>query len=435
MGSIYRNVRLRRVLAGTACLLTLAALPAPAFSQFVAGDQDETECAISEAVDTGAYPARTACGGSASAQGFEGTAIGALSNADGFRSTTLGAFAQATGDNSVAIGARSVAAEDDVVSFGGGDAGLRRLTNVADGVNPNDAVTVGQLSALQSQNNIAVLEEAQNYANLGDAINAFGITQAQQTANNALANAATAQTTADTALANAATAQGTADTALVNAATAQATADQALANTTYFQANSTGLAPQATGADAVAIGPGSVASGARSTALGSNAAATRDDQVALGGAGSSVTIGDITASTAAQAGPTEVMTVDASGTVGRDTTIRPAIAALQAASGAQALQIEALQQGQAQLFDLVNLNRREARRGIAAAVALSAAPFPSAPGRTSYTANTAIYRGEVAFSASVAHRLDVGSPFAVTAGVSHSGGRDTAARVGVAGEF
>ena len=101
----------------------------------------------------------------------------------------------------------------------------------------------------------------------------------------------------------------------------------------------------------------------------------------------------------------------------------------------QATQIGALQQGQAHLFDLVELNQREARRGIAAAVALAPAPFPSAPGRTSYTANTAVYRGEVAFSGSVAYRLNLDTPFAVTGGVSYSGGRNTAVRVGVAGEF
>ena len=40
------------------------------------------------------------------------------------------------------------------------------------------------------------------------------------------------------------------------------------------------------------------------------------DQVTLGGAGSSVRIGDIAASTAAQSGPVNAVTVDASGTLG-----------------------------------------------------------------------------------------------------------------------
>jgi autotransporter adhesin len=87
------------------------------------------------------------------------------------------------------------------------------------------------------------------------------------------------------------------------------------------------------------------------------------------------------------------------------------------------------------LFDLVSHNRREARRGIAAAVAMTQAPMPSAAGRTSYAANSAVYRGEFGFSASIAHRLGDENPFALTAGVSHAGGKNTAARVGIAGEF
>ena len=101
----------------------------------------------------------------------------------------------------------------------------------------------------------------------------------------------------------------------------------------------------------------------------------------------------------------------------------------------QAGQIASLQSGQTTLFDLVDHNRTEARRGIAAASALATAPLPSAIGKTSYAANTAYYRGKAAFSIAFAHRLDVGSAFALTAGVSQSGGKDTVARVGVAGEF
>ena len=63
------------------------------------------------------------------------------------------------------------------------------------------------------------------------------------------------------------------------------------------------------------------------------------------------------------------------------------------------------------------------------------APFPSAPGKTSYAANGAVYRGELAMSFSLMHRIDSDTPFAFTAGVSHSGGKDTAVRAGIAGEF
>jgi trimeric autotransporter adhesin len=66
---------------------------------------------------------------------------------------------------------------------------------------------------------------------------------------------------------------------------------------------------------------------------------------------------------------------------------------------------------------------------------MSAAPFPSAPGKTSYSMSSGIFRGEVGFSASFAHRLNSDNPMALFGGISHAGGKNTAARVGVAGEF
>jgi trimeric autotransporter adhesin len=157
-------------------------------------------------------------------------------------------------------------------------------------------------------------------------------------------------------------------------------------------------------------------------------------------------VGDIAASTAAQVGATDIVTVDSTGTLGRDTTIRPAIAAiqgvaatqntaiaaLQATSGLSTGRLTALETNQGTLFGLVGQNRKEARRGIAAAIALSSAPFPSESGKTSYTANGSTYRGEYGFGAALAHRF---GDVAISVGVSHSGGKDTAGKVGIAGEF
>ena len=88
-----------------------------------------------------------------------------------------------------------------------------------------------------------------------------------------------------------------------------------------------------------------------------------------------------------------------------------------------------------ELFDLADADRKDARRGIAAAMAMADAPFPSAPGKTSYAARGAVFRGEVAMSATLTHRIASDTPFAVTAGVSYAGGGNTGATVGVAGEF
>ena len=86
------------------------------------------------------------------------------------------------------------------------------------------------------------------------------------------------------------------------------------------------------------------------------------------------------------------------------------------------------------LFDLRNYDRRENQRGIAAAMAMADAPMPSHAGGTSYMAKTAVFRGQVGFSAALSHRFG-SAPFALSAGVSHAGGKNTGANVAVAGEF
>lgn len=75
------------------------------------------------------------------------------------RGTSVGVNASATGENSVALGADSVAALPNQVSIGN-DTTKRIISNVADGVEANDAVTVGQLnkklsSALDQLNRLA----------------------------------------------------------------------------------------------------------------------------------------------------------------------------------------------------------------------------------------------------------------------------------------
>ena len=79
--------------------------------------------------------------------------------------------------------------------------------------------------------------------------------------------------------------------------------------------------------------------------------------------------------------------------------------------------------------------RREARQGVAAAMAMTAAAMPSQPGKTSWSGNTATYKGEWAAGFAVAHRLDVAFPVAVNAGVSLAGNSFGGARFGVSGEF
>jgi autotransporter adhesin len=79
--------------------------------------------------------------------------------------------------------------------------------------------------------------------------------------------------------------------------------------------------------------------------------------------------------------------------------------------------------------------RREARQGIAAAMAMTSASMPSQPGKTSWTLNGATFRGEWAGGVGLAHRLDTTIPIALTAGYSYSQANQQGVRAGLAGEF
>jgi trimeric autotransporter adhesin len=78
-----------------------------------------------------------------------GAAYGDGAAATGSLATALGPNASTTAANAVAIGSGSVANEDDSVSVGA-PGNHRRITNVANGIAPTDAVTVGQVLSLRA---------------------------------------------------------------------------------------------------------------------------------------------------------------------------------------------------------------------------------------------------------------------------------------------
>jgi hypothetical protein len=91
-----------------------------------------------------------AIGYNARATGDPTVAIGNNALASGNDSVAMGTGAQATANNSVALGANSVADQASTVSVGA-PGSERRITNVAAGVNPTDAVNVSQLNQVASQ--------------------------------------------------------------------------------------------------------------------------------------------------------------------------------------------------------------------------------------------------------------------------------------------
>ena len=74
-------------------------------------------------------------------------------------------------------------------------------------------------------------------------------------------------------------------------------------------------------------------------------------------------------------------------------------------------------------------------KGFAATVAMTPVQIPSTPGRFSYALNGAAYRGQYATGGSMMYRLNTRNPMAVGAGFTRAGGKNSAVRVGIAGEF
>ena len=199
----------------------------------------------------------------------------------------------------------------------------------------------------------------------------------------------------------------------------------------------------AVGTDTAATGTGAIAEGL--SALCAGATTTKDDQVTLGGAGSSVRIGDIDASTDAQVGPVDVVTVDANGTLGRQAVatassvdnIRVSVDALAQVSEAQ---FGALESTVAALdgrltgleFQLQDMDDA-LTGGIAAAAALGSAI--AMPDKDFVLAgNLATYSGQQGYALTFVGRAS--ENFALTAGVAgNTGDGDLIAQAGFAFGF
>lgn len=110
---------------------------------------------------TASGPQSSAYGSGSTASGLGSNAYGFLSRATGTSSIAYGSFSTASGDtsvalgdtanasarDSVALGSRSVANDPNTVSVGA-PGSERRITNVAPGINPTDAVNMSQFSGL-----------------------------------------------------------------------------------------------------------------------------------------------------------------------------------------------------------------------------------------------------------------------------------------------
>ncbi len=323
-------------------------------------------------------------------------------------------------------------------------AGVATFMGVLDGqITASTSTAMGNFATAQGAASAALGNYATAFGGLsianGERSAAFG-SQAEATAVGATAigDQTIASGASATALGQLAVATAPAASALGHNSVASALASTAVgvrATATGIAATAVGRFAAASGTNATALGSGATATFANSTALGTGAATTATNQVSLGGSGSSVRIGDIASSTAAQAGTLAVATVDGNGTLGRNTTLLSTVASLQSASASQLAQLTSLDGSVTTLFDLRSRDRDDFKRGIAAATAMGQASFPSAPGKTSYVLNGAMFRGEAAVGGSLMHRFDTDTPIAVGVGFSFAGKKNNAFRAGVAGEF
>jgi hypothetical protein len=71
---------------------------------------------------------------------------------------------------------------------------------------------------------------------------------------------------------------------------------------------------------------------------------------------------------------------------------------------------------------------KRARRGIAAAAAISSIPVVLGPGQTSLTLGSGFYRDAGAVSVSFTHRLNMTVPIYLQAGYSNGGGTENVGR-------
>jgi hypothetical protein len=375
----------------------------------------------------------------------DGLAAGSSAQATADRAVALGNAASASASDSVALGSGSVANEANTVSVGSATA-QRRIVNLAAGIQATDAVNKGQLDATNAA--VAAIEGKTRYLAVNSTgpaasvskINAIALgSGAVSDGTSGIAAGTGALVTAEAGVAIGSDSDADADsrgaraelyaTAIGTDANAGGTAAGAIgafARATDNYATAIGFNSQASGTNATAIGAGTTALRSNSTAIGANASAahagstaigagaqtTADNQLVLGNTGTAVVIAGIDASTAAQVGPVDAVTVDASGTLGRQQVataasvqdVRTSLSYIAAVTDSQFTSLAGrvgVIETRLENFD-IRLNGVEG--GVAAAMAMGQAKLvPDA--NVSMTVAAATYGGQQGYAGSISGRV------------------------------
>lgn len=255
--------------------------------------------AISEATALGANTVAkthgTAVGATSKATANGATAIGFTSLAEGEKSMALGEESIARGTGNVAIGGGALATAamasgnafltnttaTQVVSVGNGasmsDYGYRRIVNVADGAADQDAVTVKQLKALQS-NFFTEIQKHDPGTTSGNAVTYSGSNNEYVKLKDTNGNAVQIQNVKDGVDAGDAVNKGQLDKAVDNAKVHYYSVKTDDTQTPKNNYNNDG----AVGADSLAMGVIAKATNERSMAVGNNVTAESDGSIAVG---------------------------------------------------------------------------------------------------------------------------------------------------------
>ena len=311
---------------------------------------------------------------------------------------------------------------------GGSNQGIYIITGNVTQSQGQTVINELRLTQLTSVTGVAANNTSNQAAPIAVGSDALAVgygSSAAGTASTAVGTGASATNTGSVALGYAASAQGLGGTAIGTASAASGAGSTAL-----------GFVAGATGTGSTAIG--AAAYQANTIAIGANVKTTQANQVAIGNSANTYTLAGIAsqASAAAQSGATAFVTTDANGNLAASAYGPSTIAGLGNRIDSVQAQVNNLEAKTDSVQRYAIQTRKEARQGVAMAIAMATAPMPSAPGKTTWATNGATYRGEWAGGLAVAHRLPTCCvPIAVTAGVAYGGDNAVGVRAGLAGEF
>lgn len=376
------------------------------------------------------------------------TAIGADSRARGIGSFAGGSSAIANGEGSVAIGLSAQTAAANSVAIGNQTLAFANATAVGPGAVASQVAStaLGRNARASADQSTALGSNAQASGYASSAIGADSVSSGYQ----AMASGVFARAIGDYSMAfgRATFAAGTQAMAmgpLSSASGDNATAVGGQAVASGAGASALGATARATTVSATAVGQGAQATHANSTAVGAGAQTTAANQLVLGTAQTAVRVAGIDASTSAQQGPVDVVTVDANGTLGRQRAataqsvqeVRVAMDMIAAVTDSQFDALSGTVQGLGARvtdleFRLDDLNRSTSG-GIAAAMAMGGTMV--VPDSTvSLSVNASTYRGEQGYSGSVVAK--VGEKLYVSGAIGGSSvAKSRGGRVGMAVGF